>query len=306
MSPTPSNAPSDATPGAPSSVPRNIVHSGEPSRSALRVAQLRAVHSLLDDPIVLDDPIALPILGAQAAAALREDPFALNDNFSRGLRAALVTRSRCAEDALARAFDAGVRQYVVLGAGLDTFACRNPHAGLQVFEVDHPSTQAWKRALLAQAGIAVPPALRFAEADFEQRSLSEALDAAGFRREQPACFSWLGVTMYLSTASVMQTLSFVAGSAPGSSICFDFRLPAQMLNPVERAISEFVGQQIAALGEPWISAFEPQALREELLRMGFREAEEITGDQLSARYLPRRKDGLRTPPSMRMMCARCM
>jgi len=125
----------------------NIVQSGEPSRTAWRVAMLRAAHQLLDEPIVLEDPMALQILGSEAERELREDPFLYNDPMARGLRAALVVRSRFAEDELARAVAAGVRQYVVLGAGLDTFAYRNPHAvaGLRVFEVDHPSTQQWKR-----------------------------------------------------------------------------------------------------------------------------------------------------------------
>jgi methyltransferase (TIGR00027 family) len=281
----------------------NIVHRGEPSRTALRVAQMRAVHSLLDDPVVLHDPIALPILGTQAEA-LRENPFVLNDMLSRGLRAALVARSRFAEDELARAVAQGVRQYVLLGAGLDTFAYRNPHAQLQVFEVDHPSTQAWKRSLLAEAGIALPSNLRFAAADFEQQSLHDALQASGFEHDRPACFSWMGVTMYLRPEAVVHTLAQLAGSAPGSSVCFDFRLPPELLNPVELAISEFIGQQIAALGEPWIAAFEPEALREQLLQLGFREAEVVTGDALTERYLPRRKDGLRVPPSARLMLAR--
>lgn len=288
----------------PSTAPLNIVHRGEPSRSALRVAELRAVHALLDDPVVLDDPVALPLLGRQAAAALREDPFALNDPLSRGLRAALVVRSRFAEDELASRVGEGVRQYVVLGAGLDTFACRNPWPALDVFEVDHPATQAWKRALLADAGIATPPNLRFAATDFEQRSLEQALEAAGFRRDRPACFSWLGVTMYLRPESVMETLAAVARCAPGSSICFDFRLPPHLLNPVERAIGDVVTAQVAALGEPWIAAFEPEALRDDLLRIGFREASEVSGDELTRRYLPRRKDGLRAPGSQRLMLAR--
>src|SRR5579862_7238240 len=128
----------------------NIVRSGEPSRTALRVAILRAAHQLLDDPIVLEDPVALPILGTKAEMELRDDPFQHNDPMSRGLRAALVIRSRVAEEELVRSVATGVRQYVVLGAGLDTFAYRNPHraSGLQVFEVDHPSTQQWKRRLL--------------------------------------------------------------------------------------------------------------------------------------------------------------
>jgi methyltransferase (TIGR00027 family) len=284
--------------------PENIVRTGEPSRTALRVAMQRAVHQLLDEPIVLQDPIALPILGAETEVAMREDPYQYNEPLMRGLRAALVVRSRVAEDELARAVAAGVRQYVVLGAGLDTFAYRNPHRaiGLRVFEVDHPSTQQWKRRCLSDAGIALPENLIFAPVDFEHGTLAQGLADASFRHDQPTCFSWLGVTMYLTEAAIMETLGFVARSPKGSSICFDYRVPASMLNPIERVIGEVMGQRAAAAGEPWISAFYPSALRKQLLDLGFSEAETYEPDVLNQRYLYRRKDGLRT--GGRVMCAR--
>ncbi|MET0210034.1 MAG: class I SAM-dependent methyltransferase, partial [Burkholderiaceae bacterium] len=209
----------------------NIVRQGEPSRTALRVAALRAVHQLLDEPLVLPDPIALPLLGASTEAALRHDPFALNDPMSRGLRGAFVARSRFVEDELTRSVARGVRQYVLLGAGLDTFAYRNPYRdeGLRVFEVDHPGTQRWKRQLLAEARIAVPPALAFVPADFEHDDLGAALRQAGFQADEPACVSWMGVTMYLTAEAVLATLDTVAGFAEGSCLCFDYRVPATML-----------------------------------------------------------------------------
>jgi methyltransferase (TIGR00027 family) len=125
-----------------SAVPTNIVRQGQPSRSALSVATLRAAHQLLDEPLVFADPLALPLLGASSEAALKNDPYALNDPLSRGMRGTLVARSRFVEDELARCVAAGVRQYLIVGAGLDTLAYRNPHddASLRVFEVDHPST----------------------------------------------------------------------------------------------------------------------------------------------------------------------
>ena len=137
-----------------STSPTNAVRQGVPSRSALAVASLRAVHQLLDEPLVLRDQIALPLLGSPAEAALRGDPFVLNDPLSRGLCGALVARGRFAEDELSRCVAEGVRQYPVLGAGLDTFACRNPYRNevLRVFEVDHPGTQRWKQQLLASRG----------------------------------------------------------------------------------------------------------------------------------------------------------
>jgi methyltransferase (TIGR00027 family) len=211
--------------------PENIIRTGEPSRTALRVAMQRAAHQLLDEPIVLEDPIALPILGAETEAAMREDPYQYNEPMMRGLRASLVVRSRVAEDELARAVEQGIRQYVVLGAGLDTFAYRNPHkaTGLRVFEVDHPSTQQWKRRCLSDAGISVPDNLVFAPVDFEHATLAQGLAEAGFHSEQPTCFSWLGVTMYLTEAAIMGTLGFVASLPQGSSICFDYRVAASMV-----------------------------------------------------------------------------
>lgn len=266
---------------------------------------MRAVHQLLDEPLVLPDPLALPLLGASTEAELRDDPFALNDPLSRGVRAALVARSRFVEDELSRCIAAGVRQYVLLGAGLDTFAYRNPHrdAGLAVFEVDHPGTQRWKQRLLAEAGIEVPASLTFVPVDFERDDLGQALRQSGFRADQAACISWMGVTMYLTPEAVMKTLRAVAGFAPGSCLCFDYRVPATMLDPIQRAIDEFLGQRIAAIGEPWLSAFDPLELQSRLRELGFASAESATPDELNRRYFARRKDGMRTGGGSRIMCA---
>lgn len=283
----------------------NIVRQGQPSRSALGVASLRAVHQLLDDPLILPDPVALPLLGAAAEAALRADPYTLNDPMSRALRGALVARSRFVEDELARCVAAGVRQYVVLGAGLDTFAYRNPYQGdgLRVFEVDHPGTQRWKQQLLSEAGIAVPAALQFVPADLERDDLASALRQAGFRADQAACISWMGVTMYLTADAVLATLGTVANLAPGTCLCFDYSLTATLLNPIERAIGEVLGRQLAAIGEPWLSAFDPEQLQGRLLALGFSTAQSATPDELNARYFARRKDGLRAASAVRIMRA---
>ncbi len=283
----------------------NIVRRGEPSRSALSVASLRAVHQLLDEPLVFPDPIALPLLGASTEAALRDDPFTLNDPLSRGLRGALVARSRFVEDELSRCVAAGVRQYLVVGAGLDTFAYRNPYRdeGLRVFEVDHPGTQQWKQQLLAESGIDVSASLTFVPADFERDDLGSALRQAGFQPDQAACVSWMGVTMYLTADAVAATLRTLAGFAPGSRLCFDYRLPVTMLNPVERVINEVIGQRVAALGEPWLSTFDPTQLQKQLLDLGFGSAESATPESLNARYFARRKDGLRAGGGVCIMCA---
>src|ERR1700733_996414 len=166
---------------------------GKFSRTAQRVAIRRAAHQLLDEPKVLDDPLALRIIGSEAAAELRSNPKE-HHAFSRAFRAFMAARSRFAEDELAGAVARGVRQYVVLGAGLDTFAYRNPHAGLRVFEVDHPATQEWKRERLRAANISVPSSLTFVPIDFERKTLDVGLEQRGFDANAPAFFSWLGVT----------------------------------------------------------------------------------------------------------------
>jgi methyltransferase (TIGR00027 family) len=285
------------------SVHENVIQSGKPSRTALRVAILRAAHQLLDEPIVFPDPIALPILGPTIDGELREDPFQYNDPLARSLRASIVVRSRFAEDELGLAVNAGVNQFVVLGAGLDTFAFRNPYraALLRVFEVDHPSTQHWKRQLLDDVGLALPEALTFVPADFGRDRLADALLAAGFRQDQTAYFSWLGVTMYLTESAIMEVLTYVARLPRGSSIVFDYRASPELLNPIEKAMSDVMGRRAADLGEPWVSAFAPVSLREKVLALGFSEVTAYEPDELNRRYLHRRKDGLRS--GGRLMCA---
>lgn len=284
----------------------NIVHSGIPSRTALRVATLRAAHQLLDEPIVFVDPVALPILGKDLSQSVQQDPFQFNDTMQRGLRAASIVRSLIAEDALRRAVESGVLQYVVLGAGLDTFAYRNPFQalGLRIFEVDHPSTQLWKKRLLDEAGIPVPPELTFAAADFEKTTLQDSLIEAGFRMDQPACVSWLGVTHYLTEPAIFNTLQLVVSLPTGTSITFDFRVLHELLNPNDRVLTEFLAQHFASMGEGWQSAFDPAELQAALLRMGFESATEITPATLNSRYLSRRKDGLCVGGSYRMMQAK--
>jgi methyltransferase (TIGR00027 family) len=283
----------------------NIVRRGEPSRSALGVATLRAVHQLLDEPLVLPDPVALPLLGASTEAALRDDPYALNDPISRALRAAVVARSRFVEDRLAIRVAAGVRQYVVLGAGLDTFAYRNPFRdeGLRVFEVDHPGTQRWKQQLLADAGIDIPPSVTFVPMDFERADPGDALRLAGFRADQAACISWMGVTMYLTEDAVLRTLGALAALAQGTCLCFDYRVPATALDATARVALEVIEARVAALGEPWLSTFYPAHLRSRLLGLGFSSAQTATADELNQRYFARRQDGLCTGGGSRIMCA---
>jgi methyltransferase (TIGR00027 family) len=276
---------------------------GEPSRTARGAALQRAAHQLLEVPRVFDDPLALRIFGAQGVAWLGRNLESYRTAGSRSMRAFLVMRSRFAEDELARAYARGVRQYVVLGAGLDTFAYRNPHRGLRVFEVDHPSTQAWKRSRLAEQSIDVPRSMRFAPVDFETQTLAGGLKAAGFRADRPAFFSWLGVTIYLSKPAVAGTLRYIASRPRGSQVVFDFSPPLSELGDAERRGHERSAANVARSGEPWIGYFSPDALAEEMRADGFSSAQALGSGEMNQRYFRGRTDGFRVHGSGRIMAA---
>ncbi len=215
-------------------------------------------------------------------------------------------RSRYAEDALAQAVARGVRQYVILGAGLDTFAYRNPYSErLKVLEVDHPSTQAWKRRRLQEARIEIPGSLTFAPVNFESQTLADGLARAGFRTDEPAFFSWLGVVVYLTKTAVMQTLRFMAFStAPGSEIVFDFLLPSSSLSEQQKRSREASAQRVAALGEPWLTFLEPPSLAGELEGMGFANIEVSGPEEANRRYFEDRADDLYVRGSNHLIKAR--
>jgi methyltransferase (TIGR00027 family) len=247
------------------------METGQPSRTALSAARHRAAHQVLEGGEILADPLALRILGLPADE--------LADAPRRGLRLFIAARSRFAEDALAAAVRRGVRQAVVLGAGLDTFAYRNPHPSLRVIEVDHPATQAWKRDRLAAAGIAVPASVSYAGVDFEKETLELKLDG-------PAFFFWLGVVPYLTAAGFAETLGFVA-AGEGNEVVFDYaQSPARM--PAERrAALEDRAARVARIGEPWLTYFEPAEIAGGLTGRGFREIEDLGPSALAARFFGR-------------------
>lgn len=278
---------------------------GQPSHTAQRVALRRAAHQLLDDPRVFDDPIALRIVGAESAAALRAAPGSgVESRLAPYLRASMAARSRYAEDQLALAVGRGVTQYVILGAGLDTFAYRNPHGDvLRVFEVDHPATQTWKRARLAEAGIPLPRRLTFAPVDFERQSLADGLRAAAYDPERPAFFAWLGVTPYLTEAAVWQTLGWIAAAVPGSGVVFDYALAPHLLDVTRRRAFDLLAAHVAAAGEPWQTFFEPAGMQRELVAKGFTRIEDLGPDEVNARYFAGRTDGLRVGSLARLVCA---
>ena len=277
----------------------------QPSLTAWRVALSRAAHQIFDRPPVHEDRVALAIVGEPGVEEIRRAALRYSLPPARYLRAFLAARSHIAERALAEAVRHGVRQYVVLGAGLDTFAYRSPYPAsqLRVFEVDHPATQAWKRRQLAAAQLAPPESLVFVSADFESETLSDRLASAGFRAGEPAFFSWLGVTMYLTRAAVLGTLGYVAGLPRRSGVVFDYVVPPAQLTLVRRMGVRAVMRRVAAAGEPWQTFFEPRELAGELRSFGFRELEDLGSGELNARFFSGRADGLRVGDVGRLMRA---
>lgn len=267
----------------------------KPSRTALRVAVRRAAHQILEVPPVFPDPLALAILGPEGPNWVAEEQSKKDQPASRALRAFLAARSRYAEEELARAVEAGVRQYVLLGAGLDTFAYRNPHAsaGLQVYEVDFPSTQHWKRGLLDAAGIAIAGTTIFVPLDVEHQTLASGLEAAGFHLDQPAFFACLGVVPYLTSEAFSSTVEFIASLPQGSGIAFDYAVARSCLNVMEKLALDALSQRVAAAGEPFQLFFEPPALARQLRLLGFERIEDLGRDELNERYFLNRQDEFR-------------
>lgn len=283
------------------------LNEGRPSATALRVAMRRAAHQVLDSPKVLDDPIALAIIGEQAARELAADnPHlgAVKARAARFMRAFIVARSRFAEDELALAVARGVKQYVVLGAGLDTFACRNPFPGVRVYEVDHPATQTWKRICLEKAQVTVPQTVEFAPVDFQNETFADALSRTQFRSDEPAFFSWLGVTMYLNPAAVFSTLRSIITLHAANGVVFDYSVPRASLNFLNKLALDVLSKRVAAAGEPFVGFFDPASLAHELRQMGYREVENLDADQINARYYAGRRDRLRVGGALtRLICA---
>ncbi|MDG4884926.1 SAM-dependent methyltransferase [Mesorhizobium sp. WSM4884] len=251
-----------------------------PSRTALRVARLRALHQFSPQAALFRDPYAAAILGE---AAPRAQELEQEDEHGRRMRLFVAARARLAEDWLAAAVQRGVRQVVVLGAGLDTFSLRNPYPNLAVFEVDHPATQSWKRQRIADAGLDEPAGTAFVPINFERQLLSEELPSAGFKPTEPSFFMWLGVVPYLTREAIFGTLSYIAG-IPGSEVVFDYSEPAENRDVTGQATLAFYAARVATIGEPWISFFDPIALAKSLNELGFDEIEDLESGAIAARF----------------------
>jgi methyltransferase (TIGR00027 family) len=263
-----------------------------PSRTALRVAMRRAAHQLYDEqPLVFVDPVAVPILGREYLPEVERTQFKLNKPFSVSLRAFMVARSRYAEDLLAQAVANGVRQYVLFGAGLDTFAYRNPFPDVHVFEVDHPATQQWKRELLASNGISVPANLTYVPVDFEHQQLATQLAAASFDASASAFFAWLGVVPYLTQEAFRSTLSLIASSLRTSGVVMDYGQPRSALPFLEQLAHDSLASRVQLAGEPFQLFFTPPEITAELT--AFHRIEDLGSNELNARYFQGRKDNLK-------------
>jgi methyltransferase (TIGR00027 family) len=261
-----------------------------PSKTALRVALRRAAHQIHDSPVVFDDPIAVALLGPAYAEELRRTPLRDDRPFSIALRAFLVARSRYAEDNLRKAVKGGVEQYVLLGAGLDTFAYRNSYAKLRVFEVDHPATQQWKRELLQRNRIAIPESVTYTPVDFERQSLSSQLRDAGFNHSAPSFFAWLGVVPYLTLEAFRGTVSFIAAQTPGSGLTLDYGQPRAVLPLLERLAHDSLASRVEKAGEPFRLFFTPAEIATEFSR--FHSLEDLGAPEINARYFSGRADQL--------------
>ena len=263
----------------------------QPSVTAIAAAAYRAAHQKSEDGNILFDPFARIILGEEAS--LVADGAAL-DPSNRTLRLLIAARSRFAEDAISNAVARGVCQVVVLGAGLDTFSLRNPYAtaGVRVFEVDHPATQAWKRERLALAGLNVRPSVAFVGVDFQRHSLAECLAIGGFDATATAFFTWLGVVTYLAKPEIIAILRFIS-EIPEAEVVFDYLEPVENHLPEQRALVAAWHETVAACGEPWLSHFDPAELTRELRDLGFAVIEDIDPATLVLRYFgtPKEKVG---------------
>lgn len=255
------------------------VREGEPSRTAFGAARHRAVHQDTERGAVFRDPLAWQILGVD-----REQVLADAEAAGRvPLRAFIAVRHRFAEDSLAAAVGRGTRQVVVLGAGLDTFAYRNPFPETTVFEVDYPATGAWKQERLADAGIAVPANVTYVGVDFETDDLMARLVDAGLDPAAPAFFLWLGVVPYLTPDAVTATLRVISAVA-GGEVVFDYANPTDQLDDTARGDRADLVARVAAVGEPLSAGIDTTELHALLASLGFGEIEDLDRPDIRSRY----------------------
>jgi methyltransferase (TIGR00027 family) len=265
------------------------------SHTAIGVAALRAVHQIRDgEPKILDDTVIVRLLGQDTVDTLIRTSPRFDAPEARALRSHVVLRSRYTEDRLAAAAARGIRQFLVLGAGLDTFAYRQPAwaRDLRILEVDQPASQQAKRQRLAAAGIAVPANVAFVEADFEHRSLHDILAGSGhFAIDEPSFISWLGVTVYLTEPAIDAVFQFVASLPASSELVFTFYSKGAFDDGQSR-----LAKRVAELGEPLRTWFDPEALEAKLRAFGFSDVSFLMPEDAAARYFPAPRPDHLPPP----------
>jgi methyltransferase (TIGR00027 family) len=277
----------------------------QPSRTSALCAIMRAIHQTEDEePRILADAIAACLVDAIGDDDEWLGPI-LSHPYAKQQRAGFAMRNRYAEDCLAEGVERGLQQYAILGAGLDTFAFRQPPwaKSLCMYEIDHAGTQHWKCDRLAAASIAIPANLTFVPIDFERTLLADALQAVDFDFERKTFCSWLGVTQYLTAGAISSTLEFVLSLPRSSEIVFSFILPFEALSGIEAEAQERAAHQSAAVGEPWLSTFRPADLKAQLRAKGFSEVIHLTPEEAHERYLKHRRDGLRVRRCEQLMRA---
>jgi methyltransferase (TIGR00027 family) len=273
-----------------------------PDSTAVRTALWRALHVELDaPPHVLDDTVGLRLADPDPDWRSRGD---MDPEGTRAFRASIVARARYLDDLVIDRAAAGVGQYVILGAGLDSFAQRHPDIAVRIFEVDQPGTQDWKRRRLNELGYPPGPNLQFVPVDFERgEAFPDALRANGFDTDHPAVVSSMGVSMYLTREATETTLRQIAAFAPGSVLTMTFMLPLDLTDAAERQMQQSVEAAAAASGTPFISHYAPAEMVEMCRAAGFSEAEHVSPDDLTARYFVGRIDGLRPPTAEQLIVA---
>jgi methyltransferase (TIGR00027 family) len=275
-----------------------------PESTAARVALWRALHVAVDPPPhVLEDEVGLQLLAPGAGWRDRGD---MDPRGTAGFRASIVGRARLLEDLVANEVERGVGQYVILGAGLDSFAQRRPELGtrLTVFEVDQPGPQAWKQQRLGELGLGIPPWLRFAPVDFEAGDpWWDQLVRAGFDAGAPAVIASTGVVMYLTHDAIMAMLRSIAALAPGSTLALTYLVPSELTEPAERPVQEAVERAARASGTPFLSLIAPADMIALAREAGFRDAREGSVAELGARHFAGRPDGLRPASAEHLLIA---
>ena len=283
------------------------MRAGQNSRTAQAAAAFRASHHLYAQPRVFEDRFAhaLTSKGWRAVLSNRVTHWlVLERAFLKPVLAQVLVRSRFAEDALAKALANGIQQYVIVGAGLDSYALRHPDSTgrVRVFEVDHPDTQRAKRQRLQALAVSLPANLDFVGVDFEKQALATALSASSYRSDAPAFFSWLGTTHYLSPQATLGTLRSIAQSAaPASEVVLDYSVPIELFDPEEQRDMLWMKRLTDRLGEPLIGGLNPAQLHADVEALGYDIIEDIAAPEQTRRYFANRTDGLAPTPVCRLL-----